>query len=316
MTPDVLMLSDTRPAALARLKAGYALHEAQGAAAREAALARVGPACRAIVASGHVPIDAALLERLPALEIISCGSAGFEGFDTEAIARRGIRLTNASPALAQEVADMAMLLAQAAWRNLVAADAWVRDGDWARRGEFPLQRGFRGRRLGVVGMGTIGQEIARLAELLGLEVAGWNRSPRPLPWPLVPDLTELARGSDIVIAAVAGGAGTQGLISEEVLRAIGPEGLFVNVARGSVVDEPAMIAALQDGGLGAAALDVFAAEPDPDPRLTALPNVTLSPHQGSGTVETRDAMAGLMVDNLDAHFAGRPLLSPVALERG
>ncbi|ODT58184.1 2-hydroxyacid dehydrogenase [Paracoccus sp. SCN 68-21] len=313
MTPDVLLMTPTRPDALARLEAGYALHRLDHAPDRDALLDRHGAQIRAIAAIGHVPIDVALLDRLPALEIISCGSAGYDAFDTAAIAERGIVLTNASPALAEEVADMALLLAQVGWRDMVAADAWVRSGDWARKGSFPLQRSFRGRRLGIVGMGTIGRQIAALAQLLGLQVAYWNRRDKGVDLPFQPELATLAADSDILIAIVAGGPDTQGLITGPVLEALGPQGLFVNVARGSVVDEEAMIAALQSGRLGAAALDVFASEPDPDPRLTALRNVTLSPHQGSGTVQTRDAMAALMVDNLDAHFAGRPPISPVTL---
>lgn len=315
MKPDVLMLSPTRPDAQARLEQQFTLHRLDLADDKPAFLARHGAACRGMVAMGHTTVDADLLEQLPALEIISCGSAGYDAFDVDAIAGRGIALTNASPALAQEVADMALLLAQMGWRNVVAADAWVRNGDWARKGAFPLQRSFRGRRLGIVGMGTIGHKIAELASQQGLQVAYWNRRDKDAGHPFQPDLEQLAQDSDILIAIVAGGPDTQGLISDRVLRALGPDGLFVNVARGSVVDEPALIAALQDGGLGAAALDVFWSEPDPDPRLTALPNVTLSPHQGSGTVQTRDAMASLIVDNLQAHFAGQPLISPVDLTR-
>ncbi len=211
---------------------------------------------------------------------------------------------------------MALLLALAGWRRLVAADVWVRDGHWAQQGDFPLGRGHRGRRLGIVGMGTIGRKVAELAQVLGLEVAYWNRSPKQLTWPQVGDLEELARSSDILIVIVAGGEGSRELISPAVIDALGPEGLLVNVARGSVIDEAAMIAALTEGRLGAAALDVFATEPNPDPRLTSLPNVTLSPHQASATVETRDAMAALMIDNLDAYFSGSPLLSEVQLQLG
>lgn len=312
MKPDLLLLSPTRPAALARLEQDFHVHplDLQDPGAGQV-LDAVGAQCRAIATNGHEPIDAALLARLPALEIVACSSAGYDSFDLGALEARGVRLTNAAPALAQEVADMAMLLAQAGWRNLVAADAWVRDASWARKGAFPLQRGFRGRRLGIAGMGTIGQRIAALAPAFDLRASYWSRSEKPVALPFQPDLIALAADSDILVVIVPGGEGTRGLISAPVIEALGPEGMLVNIARGSVVDEPALIAALEGGSLGGAALDVFASEPDPDPRLTALPQVTLSPHQGSGTVETREAMAGLMVDNLQAHFAGRPLLSPI-----
>lgn len=316
MRPHVLMLSATRPVALRRLEEGYVLHRLDGASDWAATLRAHGPAIRAIVANGHAPVDEALLAQLPALEILCCSSAGYDAFDLHALARRGVRLTNASPALAQEVADVALLLVLAGWRKIVQADAWVREGHWAQEGDFPLGRGHRGRRLGVVGMGTIGQKVADLAKTLGFQVSFWNRSPKQMPYPQVHDLVELARDSDILVAVVAGGEGTRGLISAPVIEALGPDGLLVNVARGSVVDESALIAALSDGWLGGAALDVFASEPDANPRLTSLPNVTLSPHQASATVETRDAMAELMVDNLDAHFAGRPLPSQVRLPAG
>ncbi|CAM3211091.1 2-hydroxyacid dehydrogenase [Paracoccus nototheniae] len=307
------MMAGLRPAALATLEQACRVHRIDRADDKAAILRDHGAGCRAIVTNGHTPIDDALLDQLPALEIVCCSSAGYDAFDLDALARRGVRLTNASPALAQEVADMAMLLASAAWRNLVAGDEWVRSGDWAAKGEFPLQRGLRGRRLGIVGMGTIGQHVADLAGLMGLQVSYWNRSAKPVDHAYQPDLIQLATDSDILIVIVAGGEGTRGLISAPVIDALGAQGLLVNVARGSVVDEEALIAALQSGSLGSAALDVFASEPDVDARLRALPNVTLSPHQGSGTIETREAMSALAVDNLIAHLEGRPLLSEIAL---
>jgi lactate dehydrogenase-like 2-hydroxyacid dehydrogenase len=254
-----------------------------------------------------------MIETMPALEIVACSSAGFESFDVAALAERGIALTNTSAALSGDVADTAIMLMLAARRGLVPAEAYVRTGDWGRKGMFPLQRTLHGKRLGIVGMGTIGQAIARRAEAMELQVSYWNRRAKDLPWSFQPDLLELARESDNLVVIVAGGDGTRHLIDAEVMAALGPEGLLVNVSRGSVVDEEALIAALSDGRLGSAALDVYASEPNPDPRLTALPNVTLYPHHASGTVETRDAMAQLVVDNLAAYYAGRPLLTPVDL---
>ena len=162
-------------------------------------------------------------------------------------------------------------------------------------------------------MGTIGQAIARRAEAMELRVSYWNRRPKDLSWPFQPDLVALARESDNLVVIVAGGDGTRHLIDAEVMEALGPDGLLINVSRGSVVDQDALIAALSNGRLGSAALDVYASEPNPDPRLTVLPNVTLYPHHASGTVETRDAMAQLLVDNLAAYYAGEPLLTPVDL---
>ncbi|SEM66274.1 Lactate dehydrogenase [Loktanella fryxellensis] len=313
--PDVLMLHPLRDAAMAQLRDRYTLHRWDEAADKPAFLAEAGPLCRAAVGYGHAPLDAAMIDALPALEIVSCASAGYDTFDVAALARRGIALTNASPALCDDVADTAIMLLLAARRGLIPAHAHVKSGDWGAKGAFPLQTSLSGRVLGVVGMGTIGQAIATRAAAMGQDVRYWNRSARDVAWTRVDDLTDLARQCDALIVIVAGGAGTQDLIDAAVIAALGPQGLLVNVARGSVVDEAALIAALSDGTLGHAALDVFASEPHVDPRLTALDNVTLYPHHASGTATSRDAMAQMAVDNLDAHFANRPLVSPVDLAR-
>lgn len=311
--PDVMMLHPAPPHILAQLQAAYTLHRCDLAADKPDFLSRHGGGCRAVATNGHVPLTAQMLAALPQLELVACSSAGYESFDLAALAARGIRLTNASLALKDDVADTAILLMLAARRALIAGHAYVKSGDWGRHDAFPLQHSSHGKRLGIVGMGTIGQAIATRAEALAMQVSYWNRRAKPVPWPHQPDLIRLARESDTLIVIVAGGEGTLGLISADVMAALGPDGLLVNVARGSVVDEPALIAALASGALGRAALDVFASEPNPDPRLTSLPNVTLYPHHASGTVETRDAMAQLVVDNLAAFYAGAPLTSEVRL---
>ncbi|AUH33319.1 2-hydroxyacid dehydrogenase [Paracoccus tegillarcae] len=311
--PDVMMLYPMRPVAMAQLEAAYTLHRVDLAEDKAAFIAENGPNCRAIVTNGHVPVTREIIEAMPRLELVACSSAGFESFDLAAMAEHGVKLTNTSSALSDDVADTAIMLMLAARRGLVPADAYVRSGDWAKKGMFPLQRSIAGKRLGIVGMGTIGQEIARRAEALKMQVSYWNRRAKDLPWDYQADLVTLARDSDVLIAIVAGGEGTRGLISDKVMAALGPDGLLINVSRGSVVDETALINALRSGALGHAALDVFASEPDADPALTALPNVTLYPHHASGTVETRDAMAQLVVDNLAALYAGQALLTPVDL---
>ena len=265
------------------------------------------PDIEAVVTDGHRGLSAGEIAALPALRVVASGSAGLEGIDRAALDARGLALANVGPALAGEVADHAMALLLAGWKGLLAQHDHVRSGAWARAGDWPLGRGLSGRRLGLLGIGGIGQAVARRAGAFGLRVAYHARHARPVPWEHVPDLPALARASDILVVAVPGGAATRGLVSTAVLDALGPGGLLVNVARGSVVDEPALIAALEDRRLGAAALDVFASEPDPDPRLTRLPTVVLTPHTGSATQETRDAMARMVLDNLAAFFAGRPM---------
>lgn len=314
MKPDVLVLYPTLALQLAVLEATYTLHRYDLAdeAGKEAMLDGPGRRCQAIVTNGHAALPRAMIERLPALKVVACSSAGYETIDVDALTERGIKLTNTSDALSDDVADMAMLLLMASRRSLIAAHQYVVSGDWGRKGMFPLQSALKGKRLGIVGMGKIGQAIIPRAQVMGLEVAYFSRSERKgLGLPFQPDLQKLAEWADALIVIVAGGAGTQNLIGDAVIRALGPKGTLVNVSRGTVVDETALIAALKDGGLGAAALDVYWNEPNPDPALTALPNVTLFPHHASGTVETRNAMAQLVVDNLAAFYAGRPLLTPV-----
>ena len=301
----------TRPRAMAALEAAYRLHRLDLAEDKAAFLATYGPRCRAVVTNGHAGLSSAELAHLPEVGLVACSSAGFETIDVSALRARGIALTNSSVALADDVADMALLLMLAARRRLIAADQHVRTGAWAREGMYPLLRTTRGARVGLVGFGTIGAAIAARLGPFGVSIGYTARSRRAVDFRYHDSLLALAGWAAILIATLPGGAETRGLIGREVLGALGPDGTLVNVGRGSVVDEPALIEALTTGTLGHAALDVYASEPAPDPLLTRLPNVTLSPHHASGTVETRDAMAQTVVDNLAAFFAGRPLPTPV-----
>lgn len=314
MKPDVLVICPTLAPQMAVLEQRYTLHRYDLAddAGKAAMLEQAGPRCQAVVTNGHAMLTRAMIARLPGLRVVACSSAGYETIDVAALTERGIRLTNTSDALFDDVADMALLLTMAARRGLIAAHAHVASGDWGRRGMFPLQTALRGKKLGIIGMGRIGQAIITRAQAVGLEAAYFSRTAKTgVDLPFQPDLHTLAIWADILIVIVAGGAGTRNLIDDRILRALGPQGTLVNVSRGTVVDEAALIAALRDGGLGSAGLDVYWNEPNPDPALTALPNVTLYPHHASGTRETRDAMAQLVVDNLAAHYAEQPLLTPV-----
>jgi lactate dehydrogenase-like 2-hydroxyacid dehydrogenase len=312
MMPDVMVLCPLPERQMEQLAARYTLHRHDLAADREAMLRDAGPRCEAIVTDGHTPLTRRMLAHLPRLRVVGCGSAGYEYIDLPALTERGVRLTYASPALADDVADTAIMLMLAARRGLIGADRHVRSGDWARLGPFPLQSAIAGKRLGIAGMGPVGRAIAVRARAMRLDIAYTARSPKPdQPLRFEPDLTALAHWADILIVIVAGGAGTRGLVDAGVIAALGPQGTLVNVSRGTVVDEAALIAALAERRLGSAGLDVFRNEPDPDPRFASLPNVVLYPHHASGTAETRDAMAQLVVDNLAAHFDGQPLISPV-----
>ncbi|MCA8880054.1 MAG: 2-hydroxyacid dehydrogenase [Rhodobacteraceae bacterium] len=311
MKPDVLVLYPTRPKAMAALDAAYVLHRYDEAADKAAFLAEVGGRCRAIVTNGHAKLTRDMVDQLPELRLVACASAGYESIDVAALSERGIKLTTTSNALFDDVADTAVMLMLAARRDLVRAHAYVASGDWGRKGMYPLQSSISGKSVGIVGMGTIGKAIARRCAPMNVSIAYYARSDKGVPWRFEPDLERLARESDILIVVVPGGPETRNLIDARILAALGPRGTLINVARGSVVDETALIDALGSGALGSAGLDVFWNEPNPDPALTGLPNVILYPHHASGTEETRDAMAQLVVDNLAAFYADRPLLTPV-----
>jgi len=271
-----------------------------------------GPDIRAVATDGTVGIDAALMDRLPDLEMIAVHAVGYDRVDLDHARSRGIRVSNTPDVLTEDVADLAIALMLAVGRQIPRNDAWVRAGRWAREGYPPLARKVSGRRIGVLGLGRIGHAIAHRAAPFASELAYFARAPKPgAPWRHFADPVALAAAVDVLIVAVAGGAGTAGLVDKAVIEALGPEGMLVNIARGSVVDEAALVAALVDGRLGGAGLDVFAEEPDVPEALLTLENVVLQPHQGSATIETRDAMGQLVLDNLEAFFAGRPLPTPV-----
>jgi len=275
-----------------------------------ALLARCG-AVRAMAAQGHRGADAALMDALPALEIIANYGVGVDGIDLDAARQRGIRVTNTPDVLTGDVADLAIALALAVMREIPRGDAHVRGGGWAK-GNLPLGRRFFGCKLGIVGLGRIGAAIAHRAAAFDCAIGYFNRSPQPAsPYQAFATVEALAEWSDVLVVTVAGGAGTRALIDAPVLRALGPRSFLVNVSRGTTIDEAALLDALESRTIGGAALDVFLNEPHIDERFKALPNAVLFPHHGSATVETRRAMGQLLRDNLTAHFAGEPLLTPV-----
>jgi len=299
-------------AVMTALAADYQLHRYDSAENKTAFLAEYGPLCRSLVINGHTVLDESHLRLMPNLQLVACSSAGFETIDTQALKEHGIRLTNTAAALSDDVADMAVLLMLAARRDLVRAHDYVKSGRWAEQGMYALQSSLKTKALGLVGFGRIGQEIAARAAALKLEIGYHCRSEKPdSSYLFFADIKALARWADILIVIVPGGPDTEQLIDKEIMKQLGPEGLLINLSRGSVVDETALIQALKTGQLGRAGLDVYMNEPHPNPALTSLDNVTLYPHHSSGTAETRAAMSQLVADNLAAFYAGRPLLTPV-----
>jgi len=244
------------------------------------------------------------------LKLIACFSVGLDSVDLAAARELGIAVTNTPDVLTDEVADLAVGLMLATSRRIAAADRFVRAGRWLDGG-FALTSKVSGKRLGIVGMGRIGQAIARRAAAFDMQIAWHGPTAKDLPYRFEPKLVELARSVDFLVAACPGGAATRGLISREVLTALGSKGIFINISRGSVVDEAAMVELLVSGQLGGAGLDVFVDEPRVPAALFNLDNVVLQPHQASATHETRGAMAQLVLDNVAAYAAGRPLLTPV-----
>jgi hydroxypyruvate reductase len=308
----VLAVSKLSPMWTPALHATYTVHDRLHET-DPAAFERLAPQIRAIAASGESKVPASLIARLPALEMISVMGVGYDGVDAQAAKARGVPVTHTPNVLNDDVADLAIGLMLCASRQLPAADRYVREGRWPQ-GAMPLARKMSGARLGLVGIGRIGQAIAARALAFGMSVAYTSRHARAeLPYPHVANATELAARSDFLVLITPGGDATRKLVNAEVLAALGKgqgQGILVNVARGSVVDEAALIDALERGVIAGAGLDVFENEPQVPERLRALPHVVLAPHVGSATAATRQAMADLAQGNLVAHFAGQPLLSP------
>ncbi|MFC5462684.1 2-hydroxyacid dehydrogenase [Massilia niabensis] len=274
-------------------------------------LASAGPRIRGVLTTGVIGIDGTTLVALPALEIVAVHGVGVDAVPRELVAARGVRVTNTPDVLTEDVADLAVGLLLACVRRLPMLDRYVRSGQWEARVPLAHARSLRGKVAGIVGFGRIGQAVAQRLTPFGLEIRYFQRSEGPEPQRRSSSLLALARESDMLIVCTPGGAATQRLIDAEVLDTLGPEGTLVNIARGSVVDEAALVAALASGRLGAAALDVFENEPQVPQALFEHDNVVLTPHVGSNTVESRRAMAGLAVANLVAHFRGEPLPTPV-----
>jgi lactate dehydrogenase-like 2-hydroxyacid dehydrogenase len=309
--PDLLMIGPYPAWDMEALEAAYRIHRLWEVADKPAWLAAHGAGIRAIATRGDLICSAEVINALPNVEIIGCYGVGTDGIDFSALRPRGIKVTNTPDVLTDDVADLAIGLMIAIARLMPQGDAHVRKGLWKSSG-LPLATRFSGKRLGIAGLGRIGMAIARRAEAFEMDISYYSRSEKPgISYRRIPSVVELAGTTDFLVAAVAAGPATTKLINREVLQALGPQGYFINVARGAVVDEEALLAALTDKTIKGAALDVFVNEPDIDQRFFTLDNVVLQPHVGSATVETRQAMGKLVRDNLAAHFAGRPLLTEV-----
>lgn len=309
--PEILQVAKMQPGLEALLAERYQVHRLGSGPNRADAVAAAGGGIRAVVTDGHHGIPADVLAVLPKLELVASYGVGYDAIDTEACRARSVRVTNTPDVLNDAVAELTIGMMVALVRRIPQADAHVRDGRWTS-GNFALTGGLNGARAGILGLGRIGKEIASRLAAMRMEVVYHGRKPQAdVAWTYYPDLVAMARDVDWLVVIAPGTAATRGIVSREVLEALGPRGTLVNVARGSLVDETALVQLLADGRLGGAALDVFADEPRVPEALFKMPNVLLSPHQGSATIQTRAAMADLVLRNLAAHFAGDPLLTPV-----
>ena len=270
-------------------------------------------AVRAIVHAGEVALTPEFLETLPNLGLIACVSVGYDGIDVAWCRAHGIEVTHAEGLNAEDVADHAMGLMLAAWREIPTFDRKVREGRWVQEERLAPQPSLGGRTLGVVGLGHIGAAVARRAEAFRLNVMWWGPRAKDAPWPRAESLLELARASDILVVACRAEPANRGLISAEVIEAVGPKGMIVNVARGSLIDEDALVAALKDGRLWRAGLDVFAHEPTSPERWADVAGAVLTPHTGGSSTEAIPLMVAQAVENVRRFLAGEPLASPVAL---
>ncbi|MFP6748216.1 MAG: 2-hydroxyacid dehydrogenase [Alphaproteobacteria bacterium] len=268
---------------------------------------------RGIAMPGFAKVDAAMMKLMPKLEIVACFGVGYDGADTAYAVEHGIAVTNTPEVLTDCVADLGMGLILATLRRIVVGDRYVRAGRWVKEGFMDLTDSPRGRCLGIVGLGRIGLELASRAEAFGMSIAYHNRSERDdVSYPYYASAVALAEACDVLALTCPGGAATEKLIDAEVLTALGAKGYLINMARGSVVDEAALVAALADHAIAGAGLDVFADEPNVPEALFPFDHVVLQPHHASATVETRTAMGNLTIDNLIAHFSGQPLPNRVA----
>ncbi|MCX8997283.1 2-hydroxyacid dehydrogenase [Rhizobiaceae bacterium BDR2-2] len=311
--PDILQIGPYPAWDQEPLDEAFAVHRYFEVENKTAFLKQVGSSIRGIATRGELGASREMITACPNLEIVSVYGVGYDAVDLDACRERSIRVTNTPDVLTGDVADLgvAMMLCQS--RGMVGAERWVRDGSWAEKGLYPLKRRVWGRRAGVLGLGRIGFEVAKRLRGFDMDIAYSDVVEKPYAegMTFIADPVALAERSDFLFVTLAASAVTRHVVSKEVIAALGPEGMLINISRASNIDEDALVDALESGALGSAALDVFEGEPKLDPRFLTLENVLLQPHHASGTVETRKAMGRLVRDNLTAHFAGSALPTSV-----
>jgi lactate dehydrogenase-like 2-hydroxyacid dehydrogenase len=311
--PDILQMGAYPAWDAEALESRFTLHRYFEATDKAAFVSERASKIRGIATRGELGANRQLIEALPNLEIISVYGVGYDAVDLDAARARNIRVSNTPDVLTKDVADLGVAMMLAHTRAIVGAEQWVRSGQWAEKGNYPLQRRAFGKRAGILGLGRIGFEVAKRLAGFDMDIAYTDVAPRDFAkeWTFVSDAVSLAQRSDYLFVTLTGGAATRHIVNRAVLEALGSEGMLINISRASNIDEEALLDALESRALGSAALDVFDGEPRINPRFFKLDNVLLQPHQASGTIETRKAMGALVFQNLAAHFDGHPLPTPV-----
>ena len=309
--PHVLLSHEMLLGLQPLLEGAYVVHRLWDYPDRIAFLEGPGQQVRAIVHVGETPLNRDMLAEMPKLGLIACVSVGYDGVDVPWCKAHGVAVTHSTGANAADVADHAVGLVLAAWRGLVEGDRRLRAGRWSHGERLPSRHGLRGRKVGIVGLGHIGEAVARRLEAFDMQIAWWAPRAKESSYPRADSLLALARDADVLVVCARADADNHHAVGKAVIEAVGPRGLIVNVARGSLIDEDALIAALKAGTLGMAALDVFEHEPTPPERWADVPNTVLTPHSAGSTLDSIPAMVGMTIENLRRYFHGEPLATPV-----
>jgi len=311
MKPEILFTGKGHAATQATLEAEFTVHKLFESNEKERFLKERSDRIRAIASFGPSPVDGKLMDALPKLEIVSNFGVGVDQINLDDAKKRNIIVTNTPDVLNECVADTAIALVLCTLRKLPQCEAYVRAGHWASKGPYPLTTSLGGKTLGILGLGRIGEAIAKRAIAMGMKIRYHNRRKKDAPYPYDADPVALAKNSDVLMVVTPGGDETRNLVGAKVLDALGPKKYVVNIARGSVIDEPVLLRYLQENRIAGAGLDVFVDEPRMSSDFFKLDNVVLFPHVGSATTETRKAMGDLQIENLRLHFAGKPVRTRV-----
>jgi lactate dehydrogenase-like 2-hydroxyacid dehydrogenase len=311
MRPEIIITARGHAGTMATLHSEFTTHLLSDAPDRNAFLRQHAPKARGLATFGPLPVDGKLMDALPKLEIISNFGVGVDAINLDDAKKRKIIVTNTPDVLNDCVADTALALVLNTVRKFPQSEVYLRGGNWASRGPYPLTTSVTGRTLGILGLGRIGEAIAKRAIACDMKIRYHNRTKKDVSYPYDPDPVTLAKKSDVLLVVTPATAETNRIINAKVLDALGPQGYLVNIARGSVVDEPVLLRYLQEKKIAGAGLDVFADEPRVPPEFFTLDNAVLFPHVGSATVETRKAMGDLQIENLRLHFSGKPVRSRV-----